>query len=533
MRTFTFFFVFFIVFSNFTNSSLINTDYGENSTKKDDFFVLNTRDIKIKDTFKQLEVPPLNKSHFKIISSGSYYDGLNLFVLTRKNLSNNLVDCFVTIIDMKGNIIKEKYIGTKKDYAYLPAKFINSTSILYGGLKGCYVWNIYNDKTYYFNIIGHHEYEYNPNSNTIFTINSYVKTYNGVKYQFERIVEKDLDGTEVWRFEPHTFLNEDIWCPYGDMIGDAKDVTHGNTVFYDATEDIIYFNCRNLNTFYKISHSTSKVIWGLGEYGNFSLYNEKGIESKNLFYHAHSVERIDTNKFILFDNDKHNQTKNSNQHSRIVEIKINEDTMTANISWVWEGSTEYYSDVWGDADRLPNGNRLGIFGTYNHPSSSCSAILTEVNRTGNIVWELRFPKEYGYAYGIYRAERFNLAPTILNHSLDINTNFLSFNVVYNFRTKIEVRGTYELYIDYDLVDYGELIYDRFWRVTSKKVNFISPNISDFNITFIISDERGHNAEYVIVCENIEISNDKVSENINFYTIAGIGILVFIFKRRRK
>ena len=65
------------------------------------------------------------------------------------------------------------------------------------------------------------------------------------------------------------------------MSHDAADLTHSNSLFFDAENDILYYNARNPNTFYKINHSSSEVIWGLGEHGNFSYSMKK--DYKELF----------------------------------------------------------------------------------------------------------------------------------------------------------------------------------------------------------------------------------------------------------
>ena len=56
--------------------------------------------------------------------------------------------------------------------------------------------------------------------------------------------------------------------------------------------------------------------------------------------------------------------------------------MTAHETFRWAGSTSHYSAGWGDADRLPNGNRLGTFGYW---GASIPAII-EVTPMGEVVW---------------------------------------------------------------------------------------------------------------------------------------------------
>ncbi len=59
--------------------------------------------------------------------------------------------------------------------------------------------------------------------------------------------------------------------------------------------------------------------------------------------HGHALEKISDDTFIYFDNDLHNQTDATNLRSRIMEIRLNEETMTANVSWEWIAPSDYFS----------------------------------------------------------------------------------------------------------------------------------------------------------------------------------------------
>ena len=118
-------------------------------------------------------------------------------------------------------------------------------------------------------------------------------------------------------------------------------------------------------------------------------------------------------------------TGTENAHSRILEITLDKENRTARESWSWSAPVEYWSQVWGDADRLPNGNRIGVFGTQQKPyNSTIGAILVEVDPQGNIVRTYTFPR----GWGIYRVEEMpmltlpsNPTPTPSASSLPIPT----------------------------------------------------------------------------------------------------------------
>jgi hypothetical protein len=442
---------------------------------------------------KRPQISTVLDAPIRLTYSEGAFDGYNMYILGKWNATDGIIDCYLVITDMMGEALAERYVG--HNYNGWCAEFINSTTIILGTDAGAALWNYYDDSMVYLNASGHHEYSYNPLNNTFFTLNYYRIEIEGYLYQFDYIEEYNLTGGLVWSLDTRDFISYTQWCPFGEMWADARDVTHSNTVFFDAEEDIIYYNSRNTNTFYKIDHKTGSVLWGLGEYGNFSLFDINGNPKNALFYHAHSVEKTDENKFILFDNDYHNQSSSWNKVSRMIQIEIDTNTMTANESWVWKAPPDYYSEWWGDADLLPNGNRLGVFGKEYHPNSDLSARLVEVDESGNIVWEMSFEKPDPLMFIVYRMERFRFTPT-LSSPEDVyvasNQNVsLTWSALYNFRTNAQVNGTYLLYLDDALYDNGIITYDSFWRPSdiSFDVGILPKGMH--NLTLSISDDGGH------------------------------------------
>jgi hypothetical protein len=434
---------------------------------------------------------PVNMTavNMNVTSDYGYFDGYNLFELQQVNKTSGEYFRSLLITDMEGNILRNKDLG-------YPPEFINTTTVLTRdfNFQKIVFWNYYTDIITYVDAWGHHEVEYNAINNTVLTIEKYYREINGTPYRFDSIEEYDLDGNKIWSLDCGTFIHYWQWCPYHDRLSNGvADVTHGNTVFFDSDEDILYFNARNVNTFYKIDHKTGEVLWALGEYGNFTLFDQYGNLRDNLFYHAHSVEQVDDNIFIIFDNDLHNQTNPENKLSRILEITIDETTMTANESWTWIGPPEYYCGWFCDADRLPNGNRLGTFGAQSHAiNSDIGARLVEVTDAGEIVWEMNFPHTGELRHQVYRMERFRLTP-ILSSPGDIvapsgSDIITEWQAWYNFRPKRTMTGNYILYHNNTIFAYGQITYDKFWRPSNLTFNIHGLKSGLHNFTLVISDE---------------------------------------------
>lgn len=421
-----------------------------------------------------------------ITKNGQYQTGYNLITLERRTKGQLLK--YLMIISTEGDIIANKTLHPNAMASFYPAHFINSTTVLLGNgaLDGATLWHYKTDTMINLNIRGTHEYEYNSKDETIFTIRRYEKE----GFWHDSIEEYTLNGEKIWEKKTEDFIPVEYMCSYctGNEVG------HGNSLFYNPEEETIIFNARNVNTFYKINHTNGEIIWALGEYGDFQLFDENGNQKESLFYHAHSVEQISDDAFILFDNDLHNKTNQFNERSRIVEITINEKTMTANVSWMWEGDEYLYSRYWGDAARLPNGNRLGAFGFMFGSDYELGSRLIEVNEEGDIVWEMNFAPSK-YEYGFYRAERFNFKPIITpqdeiigkeNTSIDIE-----WEVFYNIKTKSNISGSYELYINDTVIEQGKHEFNKFWQESFIRTELPPLELGYYNVSLVLFDESGH------------------------------------------
>ena len=427
-------------------------------------------------------------------STDGRYEGYNLFVIIRFDGNTwRPINRSLVITDLSGNVYFAKdiptYSGSLND-----AEFINSTTILYGDDGGANLWNLETDTTRCLNFDGHHEYERNYANDTYFSISEEPIKIEGASYMFDRVFEYNEFGEAVWNVSTSSFISHTQWCPYQDLTGIHRDLTHTNTVQYDDREDMIYLNVRNVNTFYKLDHKTGEVIWGLGEYGNFTLFDIYGNERDALFYHSHGLEKISDNKFIMFDNDEHNQTDAANHHSRLLEITIDEDKMYANVTWEWISPTDYYSGWYGDCDLLPNNNYLGVFGSQTRPGTDYGARLVEVNPEGEIVWEYSYERAGFNTFGVYRMERFRFEPIVSEptfHNLGENDSYVEWDVWYNYRSRTEFQGQYFITIDDNLTENGTIELQRFWQSTNVRLNISPTSYLEHEVSLVISDEAGH------------------------------------------
>lgn len=468
----------------------------------------------------------------RISKTPEAFEGYNLFVLAKTDKETLQRNLWMLIVDLNGEVLLEEYLGVDLWISDCAAEFINPATILLGKDFSAAIYNLTDESTTILPFGGHHDYEYNPLDDTFFALQRYELEIDEIMYQYDTVVELDRNGNVVWSFDTASLINVNQWCPYQDYEFSLPDITHMNTVYFDAYDDSIYLMSRNTNTFWKINHSTGDVVWALGEFGDFTLYDQRGIQRNNLFFHAHAVERVDDETFILFDNDYHNQTDEFNEVSRIVEISIDEDTMTANTTWEWS-SEEYYSFLFGDADRLPNGNRLGVFGIAGFPNSEYGARIVEVNEEHEIVWEMAFANDETYWYMIYRNERFQFHPIL--QVLDVENSdsegsiTINFGAYFNYRPKRDLPGFYSLYIDDVLIGEGGVIFDRFWRPAIVSCSVPNPGTGHPNVTLIVWNGNGDSARITA-----EFGVTSIADNaLLLFAVGIVGVigLIILWKHR--
>eukprot|EP00998_Keelungia_sp_KM082_P007943 NODE_412_length_1974_cov_68.882512_g405_i0.p1 GENE.NODE_412_length_1974_cov_68.882512_g405_i0~~NODE_412_length_1974_cov_68.882512_g405_i0.p1 ORF type:complete len:414 (-),score=81.65 NODE_412_length_1974_cov_68.882512_g405_i0:31-1272(-) len=264
----------------------------------------------------------------------------------------------------------------------------------------------------------HHDIQYSPITNTFMALHRWVDKSLKPPVLYDDILEVSPQGKIMWVWNGSTELpfqngtDQYGWTskdkhPDSDCVdfrvGWCRDWMHGNTVFFDEGENMIYYNAKHTDSFWKIDRATGKVVWAVGKFGGFKLYNKNGDEVKELFLKAHGIERIGPNRFIIFDNLFHGDKKKS----RWLEMVVDPEAKTAREVAYWVAPPHRYSHQMGDADRLPNGNTL--------MSITTTGSLTESHPDGDIAWELTFPmpKEgKGGKWWIYHAEKFMLTPRI-------------------------------------------------------------------------------------------------------------------------
>ncbi len=356
----------------------------------------------------------------QIQTNGAAWEGTLAFGLF-DNFSENKLSSdrsYLVVMKTDGELID---LRQTNDASYWAVKKVSQDELLFQGEPGAWIgthlWNLKTNQTIDLpDFGGHHDIEYNPDTGTFLTIVSYERDINGTKVLFDKIVEYNASGLIMWSWDTYPHFDADMACPFNDTWfynGHwLPDLTHTNSLQWNYKQNVIYLNIRDLNTFCKINKTSGELIWSCGEHGDFTLLNPQGQAVNSLWYHSHALKEVEPDVFEMFDNDFHNQTNPLNTSSRLIELTVNETSKTAFVSWSWTAPKEFWTPYWGEVDRLPNGDRLGTFGSQTHAifwnnlTHSDGAVLIEVNPKGQIVRTYTFPENWG----IYRAIEMESSP---------------------------------------------------------------------------------------------------------------------------
>jgi hypothetical protein len=370
-------------------------------------------------------VYPENTDNFTVPCTintfGNAWEGELAFGLFQTNATNGPTGSYLVVMSTNGTL---EYLRYSTDQSYEVVKNIAPDTLMFDGepvlggasdapILATHFWNYVTNTTEDFpGVVSHHDVDYDPINNTFLTLQDYVRNVNGINYLYDKIVELNATGYVLWSWDTydHIPLSEAEPVETTAVINNQTvvDFTHANAIDWDYNDSIIYLNLRHTNTFYKIDQNTGNIIWACGQFGNFTLLNATGEKVSSLWYHSHATYQVAPDVFIMFDNDYHNETNADDCHSRMIEVTLNEQNMTAWVSWSWEAPTQYWTPYWGKVDRLPNGDRIGVFGTTTHKFSNnqpwnfndTGAVIVEVNQTGTVVRIYTFPT----GWGIYRID---------------------------------------------------------------------------------------------------------------------------------
>lgn len=185
----------------------------------------------------------------------------------------------------------------------------------------------------------------------------------------DKIIKLDSFGNVVWTWnifdysKPKEDSNIDEWG-------------HANSLEVDDDGNILV-SFRDFNQIWKIDGKKGDVLWKLGKGGDFDINDEA------VFYGQHSIDLINSEEILMFDNG-HAQFRSI---SRVLSIKINEVERTATLKVIIDLPEDYTSYRMGSA-YLMNEDHVLVCSAKKLMSLAVFNV-----HSGKLLWEVKANKD--------------------------------------------------------------------------------------------------------------------------------------------
>jgi hypothetical protein len=179
-------------------------------------------------------------------------------------------------------------------------------------------------------------------------------------------------------------MRRDGWLP------GYREWTHTNSLVEHPDGEHYLLLPRYFDAIVSVARDGSGMHWQFGgEHSDFP-----SLPMADRMAHGHFSQAFD-DRLLVFDNGTGHGPLDRD-HSRVVEYRLDEQGRRAELVWSYDDPRGWVTGFLGDAKRLPGGNTLVVW--------SSTGLLTEVDPTGEVVWELKLP----YQLNLGRVEVYGL-----------------------------------------------------------------------------------------------------------------------------
>ena len=310
-------------------------------------------------------------------------------------------------------------------------------------------------------------------------------------------IQRAHEGTDIWTLGADLTYQELSVAKNGKEIMSndlSKTTTIADPNHFQLIDDDAYaiVSARLNNAIYKIHVETGKAEWILGGAdGEFFMYGPDGqtyIAGDSYWYGQHNAEYFGDNEFLMFDNNYDEELVDASRNSRLLAVKIDDVSMTANITFQYDLDT--YSNIFGDNDRLPTANLLACY----WPSDTMdfdnqfSAKIVELDRsTSETAFELKIVNQEMTSaecehdvcriqdgFFMYSVERFYDAPLVYDVSWEPKTSELTFTTHNTYKQSAKYAGVAHVYDEKGALQTTQTFaFAAFWREASVTVTGVT------------------------------------------------------------
>jgi hypothetical protein len=208
------------------------------------------------------------------------------------------------------------------------------------------------------------------------------------------LVESELSILTILRESGYDYLLRNVEDMAFDEDAELDPIHTNHVEVFDGTLDDrsalfkqgnLLISMKNLNAIAIVDGSTRRILWLWGP---------------NNLVQQHQPQLLPNGNILIFDN--------GTDRSRIIEL----DPVLRRIVWTYESGADFFSEIMGSVQRLPNGNTL--------ITESVKGYVFEVDPAGEVVWKFANPNvnEEGKRSNIWRMTRLPESTHPFSHSAE-------------------------------------------------------------------------------------------------------------------
>ncbi len=186
------------------------------------------------------------------------------------------------------------------------------------------------------------------------------------RYLGDMVLVLDENFQVTWAWNAFDFLDVNRGPIDEDTSQGPVDWTHANAVNWSPADGNLVVSLRNQDWVIKIDYADGTgdghVIWRLGLDGDFTFNSQDPYPWSS---HQHDAHFINDTTLALFDNGKTRGDETGDYNSRGQVLTLDEQNLTA--TPVLNAYLNNYSQVYGSAQELPNGNFVFDSGFQGRP----------------------------------------------------------------------------------------------------------------------------------------------------------------------
>ncbi|NOY24954.1 MAG: hypothetical protein GXP62_03690 [Oligoflexia bacterium] len=289
----------------------------------------------------------------------------------------------VSVIDASGEIVwyyqlfdpswsarRVWYVPEQRCFVVSIQSLLDGTHLLWISLDGTQVREIVVDDL-------DHDFLVLPGGELLMIVED-GRVVDGQEIAGNALVRMDADGnrTTLWSIWDLYDLDDQPAPPNGDW-------THANALDYLPQRDLVLLGLRHFDSILALNAADYSLQWALGG-ANQTIKVDEDV----IFHRQHQFQLLNDDHILVFDNQA---GPDSTGDSRVLELALDLENKVASGVWEHHHVPSLFSDILGNVEALPNGDRLVTW--------SMQGQVQVVEPDDSIAWQLDMLLGTAITYG--------------------------------------------------------------------------------------------------------------------------------------